>query len=54
LITSRKAWPLLHRFRDLPLKLDVERAVRRRGVLDLDLVGELEAALEGAAGDTAV
>src|SRR4029079_13535198 len=40
--------------RDLALQLDGEQAVGELGALDLDVVGELEAALEVAAGDATV
>ena len=44
----------LHRLGHLALQLDVEQAVRELGTDDLDVVGELEAMLEGALRDAAM
>ena len=44
----------LHRLRDLADEVDVEQAVLEACAGDLDMVGKLEAALEGAGGDAAV
>ena len=41
-------------FRHDALQVDMEQAVLQAGGLDLDMLGELEAALEGAAGDALV
>src|SRR6266852_6289165 len=46
--------PRLHRLGDLADQLDMQHAVVEAGADHLDGVGELEAALEGAAGDAAV
>src|SRR5258708_9853177 len=46
--------PRLHRLGDLADQLDMQHAVIEAGADHLDGVGELEAALEGAAGDAAV
>ena len=35
-------------------KIDVQQAVLQRSRLDLDMIGKLEAALEGALGDAAI
>ncbi len=39
----------LHRLGDLAGKVDMQQAVLQAGALDLDMVGELEAALKEAA-----
>src|SRR4051812_47781402 len=44
----------LRRLGHLAGELDMEQAVVEAGADDLDVVGELEAALEGAAGDAAI
>jgi hypothetical protein len=44
----------LEALRDIAHEVDVEQAVLEAGALDLDVVGELEAALERAGGDAAV
>src|SRR5687768_13986745 len=44
----------LHRLRNLADEVDVEQAVLKACAGDLDMVGELEAALEGAGGDAAI
>src|SRR6185295_8972218 len=44
----------LLRLRDLAHEIDVEEPVHQRGAGDLDVVGELEAALERARGDALI
>ena len=44
----------LHRLGNLADEIDVEEAVLKARALHLDMVGELEAALEGARGDAAI
>ena len=39
---------------NVALQIDVQQAVLQRGAQDLDMVGKLEAALEGARGDAAI
>src|SRR3954454_4392490 len=46
--------PGLHRLRHLTLQIDLEQPVVQAGAADLDVVGELEAVLEGALRDAAV
>ena len=46
--------PGLHGFGDLALERDVKQAVLKVRTSDLDMVGQLEAALEGARGDALV
>ena len=46
--------PGLHGFGDLALERDVKQAVLKVSTGDLDMVGQLEAALEGARGDALV
>src|SRR6516162_1728772 len=46
--------PRLHGLRHLARQLDAEQTVGQLRAHDLDVIGELEAALEGAAGDAAI
>ena len=46
--------PRLHRLGHLALQVDLEKPVVQAGAADLDVVGELEAVLEGALRDAAV
>ncbi len=44
----------LHRLGHHPRRFDVQEAVLQAGTLYLDMLGQLEAALEGAAGNAAI
>src|SRR5712672_4849966 len=46
--------PRLHGLRDLAHEVDVQEPVRQACALDRDMVGELEATLEGPLGDALV
>src|SRR5262249_5487016 len=46
--------PRLHRFGNFPLEIHVQQTILQRRTLDLDVVGELEAPLEGTSRDALI